>query len=84
MKKEKNLYYSKVKKYYWSVYDLNDYELNIASFDDLNELHDFITRISGAITRDSLYNNINFKIPVKQRYLIVRDKIQTLDNIEEF
>lgn len=83
MKKEKNLYYEKRKSYYYSVYDLNDFELNIASFEDLEELTSFINRItSGDYKKEYISVLINKHCIIDNRYEIIRDKTQTLDAIE--
>jgi len=84
MKKEKNLYYEKVKKYYYSVYDTEDFELNIASFESIEELTDFINKITNeSYTNNYIKVSICKNYLIKDRYEIIRDKIEVLDNLKE-
>ena len=82
MKKEKNLYYEKKLTFYYNVYDLNDYGLNIADFYDLDDLTRFINRYT-----NKNFNKNTIRVMIANKQIIadclevVKDKIETIDNL---
>ena len=85
MKKEKNLYYEKVKKYYYNIYDLQNYELNVAECYSLEELTNKIKELTNKeYKKETLRVMINNNNIINDRYEIIKDNIQTIDNVKEF
>ena len=85
MKKEKNLYYNKVKKYYYNIYDMNNYELNIAECYSLEELIEKVKELtSKTYNKDTLRRMIIDKNIINDRYEIIKDNIEIIDNVKEF
>lgn len=83
MEKQKSLYYEKVKKYYYNIYDLQNYELNIAEFYSLEELTNYINKITNNnYNKETLRVMIANNQIINNRYEIIKDNINIIDNIE--
>ena len=81
--KEKNLYYEKVKKYYWSIYEVKGDDLkNIDGFESLEDLNEWINDNIGEMSKDNLYNYISHRITLKDKYIIIKDKIDDFEALE--
>ena len=77
MEKRKDLkkYYIK-KEVIYTVYDNKNYDLPVAQFDSLEELHSFINNKIHNITFNSLKNTISKCYNILDRYYIVKDKLE--------
>lgn len=77
MEKMKNLkkYYIK-KEVIYTIYDSKQYDLPIAQFDSLEELHDFINNKIHTINFNSLKNTISKCYNILDRYYIIKDKLE--------
>lgn len=77
MEKMKNLkkYYIK-KEVVYTVYDAKQWDLPVAQFDSLEDLHNFINEKIHKINFNSLKNTISKCYNILDRYYIIKDKIE--------